>query len=71
MFEPTEDVCPVCAGAALFGRIQRARDEEVREQIPKDANKRPDPRKPDPADGRQTFMRLLSPEEAAERRKKP
>ena len=45
-------VCPVCAGAAQYGRVLSARDEEFSKALGKDAS----PREKRPADGRRTFI---------------
>lgn len=57
-------VCPVCKGAAQFGRIQHDADEQFR----KARGEKAPPGSPDPADGRRTMTRVMTPAEVAERR---
>lgn len=56
--------CPVCRGAARFGRMQQAEDERQRKamgpNVPAIA--------PSPADGRRTITRLMSPDEVGQLR---
>ena len=57
--------CPVCAGTARYGRVQHDADEKQRKAF---GDTMP-PSTPDPADGRKTFIRPLSPVEVEQRRK--
>lgn len=66
VFQPTTSVCTVCAGMDRENRRLQAEDEKARRKVAgKDGNV--DPLKPDPADGRHVYMRLLPPDEAAEK----
>lgn len=56
--------CPVCAGLAKYGRVQHEADERVRKARGESAPVT----EPDPADGRRTFIRPLSPAEVEKRR---
>jgi hypothetical protein len=59
VFMPEFKTCPVCRGATRFSRIQDNADKAMREQ------NKDNPIAPDPADGRNLFMRQLSADEAA------
>ena len=55
------EVCSVCKGASQYGRIQQESDKQAR-------GEKPDPKAPDPADGRRTHIRMMSAAEVEERR---
>lgn len=61
-FEPK--VCPVCAGAAAFGREQKKLDDEQDKMLGKD----PAPTAKRAADGRRTFIREMTADEVDKRR---
>jgi hypothetical protein len=63
MWEPGVRKCPVCAGEAQWDRMLHDEDEAAAKAAP-DASGRA----PRPSDGRHPYMRLLSPDEAAELR---
>ncbi|GAA4120469.1 hypothetical protein GCM10022215_24130 [Nocardioides fonticola] len=52
-------VCPICAGLDRWRRVQAAADKAHRDSQGGD----PDPRAPDPADGRRTRTRVLTADE--------
>lgn len=58
------DACPVCKGAAQYGRVLAASDEQARKAL---GENRP-PATPDPADGRRVLTRLMAADEVAARR---
>lgn len=60
-----EKVCPVCKDVAAAERIQHENDESARESM-----KKSPPDKPRPWDGRKSYVRLLTPEQAAVEREK-
>ena len=53
--------CPVCQGAAKFGRIQEHADEKADKRL----GDEPAPDAARSADGRRTFLRQMSPLEVA------
>lgn len=61
LFQPGTWTCPVCQAAAREQRKLRREDEKRRDKD--------DPYAPDPADGRDLHIRLLSPAEAEEYRR--
>lgn len=61
VFQPTDIVCPVCAGSDGWMRIQQDRDEATQKSM-KDAPAE----KPRPWDGRHSYMQHLTPQQAAE-----
>ena len=63
-FTFVERVCPVCRGSAQQTRMQHAADEA----FDKTLGDKPPPGAPRPADGRRTAVRLMGPDEVAERR---
>jgi hypothetical protein len=65
VFMPATRVCPVCAGADQYRRVESDADEKAREAI----KGRPS-RTPLPSDGRTTYMELLDPVRAEEMRRK-
>jgi hypothetical protein len=58
IFQPASKKCPVCGGLDVWHRILHEQDEQA---TPKDAP----PKQPRPSDGRKTYMRRLTPDEAA------
>lgn len=64
-FSFVDDVCPVCRGAAQYGRMQAAKDEVAVKAL----GEKPQPTAPRPDDGRSTYVTKLSDGEVAERRK--
>lgn len=63
VFQPTERVCAVCAGADRYTRVQQEADEKA-------IGEKPSAHTPRPSDGRRTYMRLLPPDEVAAARAK-
>lgn len=63
VFMPTERVCRVCAGMDQYSRIQQAADAAA----DKNRSESAPPQTPRASDGRQTYLRPLSPEEVAAR----
>lgn len=59
-----DDTCILCRGAAQYARIQEANDKQIR----KSHGENPPPGTPDPADGRTTRARIMSPAEVEARR---
>lgn len=59
-------VCPVCKGSAQWARMQHHQDDEAR----KAHGDNPPPNTPDPADGRRSFVRLMSPDEVRQLKSK-
>lgn len=57
-FTPEDRICPNCAGMAVWGRIKHEDDERVPHDAPA--------RTPRPSDGRHSYMRMLTPQQAAE-----
>ena len=56
-FTPESQTCPVCAAMALWDRVQAEQDKQA---VPPDA-----PAKhPRPSDGRHSYMRMLTPQQA-------
>jgi hypothetical protein len=64
-FQPGSRVCPVCAGASVWTRIQQEGDEAAQKSM-KDAPAA----SPRPWDGRHSYMRLLTPQQAVAEREK-
>lgn len=63
VFKPEVRKCPVCAGKAQWERMLQDEDEAAAKASPNAPG-----RAPRPSDGRYPYMRLLSPDEAAELR---
>lgn len=57
-FTPETQVCPVCAAMDLWNRVLNEQD-----NVPHDAPAKT----PRPSDGRHSYMRMLTPEQAAAR----
>lgn len=60
-FTWAEDVCPVCAGAAVHMRQQAANDDKIIEAMGTD----PSPLLPRPDDGRHIYTKLMTDAEVA------
>lgn len=58
--------CPLCRGGARWARMQAADDDTQR----KAHGENPPPGTPDPADGRRTYTKLLSPAEVEQMRRR-
>lgn len=61
-FTPESDVCPVCAAMDVWNRVLAEED-----KVPHDAPART----PRASDGRQSYMRMLTPQQAAARATSP
>lgn len=61
-FTPEVSVCPVCAATAAYARVLQAEDDAARKKRGDDTP----PATPLPSDGRQFYMRQMSPTEFAE-----
>lgn len=57
MFTPETRTCEVCGGQAVWGRVLADEDKSVPHDAP--------PKTPRPSDGRHSYMRMLTPEQAA------
>lgn len=63
LFRLEERVCLVCKSTAQYARIQQAKDDEAS----KDSDGKPAaPAKERPSDGRRSYIRMVTPEEAQE-----
>lgn len=60
------DVCPVCAGVDVYGRVQHADDDLLLDREYGEAG--PPAKAPLPADGRRTYLRRASEDEVAAQR---
>jgi hypothetical protein len=64
-FQPVDKVCRVCAGEAVWHRMQAKVDDDAKRSL-----ETAPPTEPRPWDGRRSYMQILSPEEAAQARAK-
>lgn len=55
VWTPESQTCPVCAGQAVWGRVEGERDKSVPHDAPA--------KTPRPSDGRKSFMRMATPEQ--------
>lgn len=56
-WQPETQKCPVCAGQAVWQRVLGEDDKGVPQDAP--------PMRPRPSDGRHSYMRMLTPEQAS------
>lgn len=62
VFTPESRFCQVCGGQAVWGRVQAEQDKSVPHDAPA--------KTPRPSDGRHSYMRMLTPEQAQTARDK-
>lgn len=62
VFTPEDRICPNCAGMAVWSRIHAEEDAKVPHNAPARTSR--------PSDGRHSYMRMLTPEQAAAARAK-